>query len=44
MRLRIQYEKFGKARRKIWINPVKETNMGVAPALFGLWQISRKTN
>ena len=28
------YEKGGGARRKFWINPLKETDLGVAQAFF----------
>ena len=30
----LPYEKIGDARRKFWIKPLKETNLGVVQALF----------
>ena len=30
----LRSEKVGDTRRNIWIKPLKETNQGVAPALF----------
>ena len=41
--LDLSCEQVGDARRKIWIESLKETKLGMAPALFDHWKIAIKT-